>query len=163
MSPEAVTLRPALTSDELFLLELRKLTMTEHLERVGEPTDDETHYRRIRARYGDANIICQGAARIGLLKVRRDADEWVLVQFQVLPSYQGQGIGKRVVRALLEQARQAQRPVRLSVLKGNPARRLYERLGFQPTSETDHDSALIWRPELSGTRCCGSCDPAPNE
>jgi ribosomal protein S18 acetylase RimI-like enzyme len=70
----------------------------------------------------------------------------VLSQIQLLPSCQGQGIGERVIAALLDQARREQLPVRLSVLKGNPARRLYERLGFQMVSETGRDATLKWHP-----------------
>jgi hypothetical protein len=41
------TLRPALDTDEAFLFELRKATMTEHLARVGEPSDDTEHRARL--------------------------------------------------------------------------------------------------------------------
>ncbi|HEY4254527.1 MAG TPA: GNAT family N-acetyltransferase [Roseomonas sp.] len=147
MSLQPITLRPALPSDEPFLLELRTITMSEHLERIGGPTTEEAHLQRVRHRYEDANIICSGETRLGLLKLHRGAAEWHLVQIQVLPSHQGQGLGRQVIQAVLDDARRNRLPVRLSVLHGNPARQLYERLGFRPTGEDDRETTLTWTPE----------------
>lgn len=145
----AIRLRPASPSDLPFLLALRRLTMTEHLQRVGAPTDDEAHHRRIGAHFEDAMIVCEGmradANPIGLLKVTRAAAEWHVHQIQIHPSRQGQGIGEAVLRELLAEAARAHVPVSLSVLHGNPARRLYERLGFSVVSETETSASLIWR------------------
>ncbi|WP_063552528.1 GNAT family N-acetyltransferase [Burkholderia territorii] len=145
--PPSIFLRPACATDLPFLLTLRRLTMTEHLQRVGAPTDDEAHDRRIRANFEDAMIVAEGAGGdpIGLLKVTRAADEWHVHQIQILPSRQGQGIGEAVLRALLLEAAREHVPVSLSVLHGNPARRLYERLGFRLVAETETSATLMWR------------------
>ncbi|WP_322025847.1 GNAT family N-acetyltransferase [Burkholderia sp. BCC1977] len=146
--PPAIRLRPASATDLPFLLTLRQLTMTEHLQRVGAPTDDDAHRQRIAAHFDDAMIVCEGAnadaSSIGLLKVTRAAAEWHVHQIQILPSRQGQGIGEAVLRELLVDAAREHVPVSLSVLHGNPARRLYERLGFRLLSETDGSANLIW-------------------
>ncbi|OXI31187.1 GNAT family N-acetyltransferase [Burkholderia sp. AU16741] len=141
----AIHLRAASQEDLPFLLMLRRLTMTEHLQRVGAPIDDEAHDRRIRAHFDDAMIVCEGTAAIGLLKVTRAAGEWHVHQIQILPAHQGRGIGEAVLNALLTDAARAHVPVSLSVLHGNPARRLYERLGFRVASETDTSVNMIWR------------------
>ncbi|KVV47396.1 GCN5 family acetyltransferase [Burkholderia territorii] len=141
----AIRQRPASNSDVPFLLMLRRLTMTEHLQRVGAPIDDETHHRRIATNFDDAVILCDGADPVGLLKVTRAPDEWHVHQIQILPSHQGQGIGESVLRALLAEAARVPVPVSLGVLHGNPARRLYERLGFVVTSETGTSTSLLWR------------------
>lgn len=144
MTP-AIRLRAASAADLPFLLTLRRLTMTEHLQRVGAPTDDDAHDRRIRAHFDDAMIVCERDEAIGLLKVTRAADDWHVHQIQVLPECQGRGIGAAVLHALLTDAARAHVPVSLSVLHGNPARRLYERLGFRVTSETETSATMIWR------------------
>lgn len=58
----------------------------------------------------------------------------------VAPSMTGQGIGRRLVEAVIEAARREGRHrVVLSVLDSNTtARRLYERLGFRRLPERDH-------------------------
>jgi ribosomal protein S18 acetylase RimI-like enzyme len=140
-----INLRAALQEDEPFLLLLRKLTMNGHLTRAGQPVDDDAHYQRVRTHFDDARIICCGLKRIGLVKAYRSESEWVILQIQVLPDHQRKGIGEWVVRGILMEAGQAGLPVSLSVLKGNPARRLYERMGFELVSQTDSAFRLVWQ------------------
>jgi ribosomal protein S18 acetylase RimI-like enzyme len=74
---------------------------------------------------------------IGLLKVARDVDPWELIQIQLLPKYQRQGLGKSLLDAILIEAKAARRSVILRVLRTNPAQRLYERLGFRVIGQND--------------------------
>jgi ribosomal protein S18 acetylase RimI-like enzyme len=53
----------------------------------------------------------------------------------VLPGYEGRGIGTAMIEALLIDASDRYEAVVLSVRAGNPAVRLYERLGFQRVGE----------------------------
>ncbi|KVO56981.1 GNAT family N-acetyltransferase [Burkholderia stagnalis] len=138
--------RAATPADMPFLLSLRKLTMTEYLQRAAMPTDDEAHYQRIAARFEDAAILCDEDVCIGLLKLSRTGDAWHLHQIQILPGYQGNGIGEAVLSRMLDEARHAGATVSLNVLHGNPARRLYERLGFECVTETSRGARLMWRP-----------------
>jgi ribosomal protein S18 acetylase RimI-like enzyme len=132
-----LTLRPAQPDDEPFLLELRKATMTEHLTRAGEPIDDDAHRARLLHRYDAAQVICIDGAPAGLLKAHRNEDEWFVVQVQITPALQGRGIGERALRTILRAAAAEALPVRLQVLKGNPAKRLYDRLGFEIVGEDE--------------------------
>ncbi|MBN3817218.1 GNAT family N-acetyltransferase [Paraburkholderia sp. Se-20369] len=138
--------RAATPADVPFLLSLRKLTMTEHLQRAAMPTDDDAHYQRISANFEDASIVCDGEVRIGLLKLSRTGGEWHLHQIQILPDRQGHGIGEIILRRVLDEATHEGAAVSLSVLHGNPARRLYERLGFACVTETSRSAELVWRP-----------------
>ncbi len=63
---------------------------------------------------------------------------------QILPSRQGGRIGEAVLRELPAEAAREHVPVSLGVLHGNPARRLYERLGFRLAAETERSATLIW-------------------
>lgn len=131
-----ITLRSATPADEPFLFDLRRATMDEHLRRVGESSDEQAHWERVRYRYSDAHIVCSGTERIGLFKFFRDREEWTIVQIQILPTYQGRGIAARLIVEFVQQAHAENVPVTLSVLKGNRAIRLYQRLGFQVVDET---------------------------
>jgi ribosomal protein S18 acetylase RimI-like enzyme len=74
-------------------------------------------------------------------------DEGVLVGMWVDSSARGQGVGERLVRAVLEAAvEQGLRRVVLEVAHENaPALALYERMGFRPTGRTGvmpHDPSI---------------------
>ena len=133
----ALSLRPALADDEAFLFELRKATMTEHLVRVGEPTDDAEHRARLLHRYDTARVVCIDGAPAGWLKAHRTDTEWAVVQLQITPALQRRGIGERALRTVLRAAQADALPVTLKVIKGNPAEHLYDRLGFQIVGEDD--------------------------
>ncbi len=137
MKDHDVTLRPATPEDEPFLLDLRKSTMNEHLERAGETTDELAHWARVRYRFDDAHIVCRGSEKLGLFKFFRNPAEWTIVQIQILPTHQGRGIAAKLIGDLLSQADTAQVSVTLSVLKGNKALNLYQRLGFKVVTASD--------------------------
>ena len=62
----------------------------------------------------------------------------------VLPGYRGAGLGEALVAAAVAEARQRSLgAVSLSVEEGNPARRLYERLGFAPAAPARHPGTLL--------------------
>jgi ribosomal protein S18 acetylase RimI-like enzyme len=92
----------------------------------------------VMAHFEWARIIMLSARPVGLLKVVREGSEWDLVQIQLVPEMQGAGLGKRLVEGVIAEARNAGASLRLSVLRENPARRLYERLGFVVFSEGPH-------------------------
>lgn len=59
-------------------------------------------------------------------------DETPSFSISLYPRFRGQGIGTAMMRVLLDELHEAgYARVSLSVQKENPARRLYERLGFQ--------------------------------
>lgn len=146
MNPPIPALQPATEDDLAFLLALRKATMTEHLERAGMPLDDAHHLARIRHRFEDAEIIWLDGRRAGLFKTSRDASGWRVVQIQIDPAFQGLGMGRSLLAGLLRRADREGAPVTLSVLKGNPARRLYESLGFAAIAETAPEIEMRYGP-----------------
>ena len=128
--------RAAVEADLPFLVSLRVATMTPHLERQGLAVDEEEHRQRAAFRLDAAAIIESDGQTIGVIKVIQDGTTWTLEQFQVAPGFQGRGLGTTVLRALIEDARRSGALLRLSVLKQNPAARLYARLGFRTLAES---------------------------
>jgi ribosomal protein S18 acetylase RimI-like enzyme len=53
----------------------------------------------------------------------------------LLPERRGRGIGTRLLQELLDAGRASGRSVSIHVERENPARRLYERLGFHAVGE----------------------------
>lgn len=69
-----------------------------------------------------------------------------IVNLELSPWLQGEGIGTAILLEAERQAAARAMPVKLQVLKFNPARRLYERLGFYSTGETESHTLMEWRP-----------------
>ena len=72
----------------------------------------------------------------GMIDRRRTAQVLHDYAAKILPEYQNRGVGSAVIRDVLAQAQAEGLSVGLQVLKVNPARRLYERLGFSLVGET---------------------------
>jgi GNAT superfamily N-acetyltransferase len=142
---EPLTLRPAAESDMPFLLELRRQTMNVHLAASGVTASDADHMDRVRSAFDCANVVLREGEPVGLLKVVREGRQWKLVQVQLKPSVQGKGMGALLLRSLIEQVRSEGASLSLSVLRANPARRLYERLGFAIVAETVNAYEMVLR------------------
>lgn len=135
---EALTFRRATEADIPFLLELRRRTMSEHLRNSGiEPSESELR-NRVLVKFDCAELILLAGAPIGLLKVVKQPNEWHLLQIQIVPERQGRGLGSAIIEKLLADAVQTHVTVSLSVLRTNPARELYQRLGFRVVEQNDH-------------------------
>lgn len=73
--------------------------------------------------------------------VRPDVPELSLC---VLPGYRGAGLGTDLLGAAVAEARRRSLPaLSLSVEEGNPARRLYDRLGFLPASDAEPGTLVL--------------------
>jgi ribosomal protein S18 acetylase RimI-like enzyme len=142
-----VNFRPAETFDLEFLLALRKETMNVHLKNVSGSIDEKSHLERIMYRFNDAEIVTVNNVNAGLLKSYNDEAGWVIVQIQLSSDFQGKGIGSKIVRKVLDQAAENEKNVTLSVLKGNPAKDLYHRLGFDVISKSDIEYTMLCQPK----------------
>lgn len=119
-----------------FLLLLRKKSMTKHLTKAKIKLTNEQHLERVKEHYYDSHIILRNRKPIGVLKLGIVALHGTnkslhIRQLQILPEYQGQGIGSKVLMVVKKRALQLQLPITLNVLLQNPARGLYLRHGFQ--------------------------------
>jgi ribosomal protein S18 acetylase RimI-like enzyme len=130
----------ATEADRDYLIELRKLTIIEHLEKSGQFLSDDEHERRVDDRYECSHLIYLLNQRIGLLKYEIDTEVVHIMQLQISPQCQGQGIGGEILHRVIEKA--GSRRIVLSVLKDNPALRLYLNLGFMIYSEDHYEYHL---------------------
>ncbi|MGG1223095.1 GNAT family N-acetyltransferase [Brevibacillus formosus] len=93
-------------------------------------------------------IILRSGQPIGRLITDASGDALHLVDISLLPAYRGQGVGSGIMGALQKEADALQLPIRLRVLQGNPAFRLYERLHFIVTDSTGLYIQMEWQPLL---------------
>ncbi len=86
----------------------------------------------------------------GRLRIVRPGGEIFIGGIQILPKYQRAGLGSRVVRSVIDEARGQTLPLTLEVEKDNPgAKRLYARLGFNVVAELEYQERMELR--VAGT------------
>lgn len=132
-----ITYRKASENDIDYLLDLRTKTMNPHYANSHLPTDRETTLQRILYQFDKAHIILLNDEPVGLLKINRGNKTEVL-QLQIDPTQQGKGLGKKILKDILEEASKEGKTVELSVLKTNKAQQLYTSLGFKTVGEDEH-------------------------
>ena len=93
-------------------------------------------------------IITLDDSDIGWLQSTTRDDGFFVAQLFVDTSFQRRGSGSEVVHRLIGEAAQVHQPVCLSVVKINPALRLYERLGFRITHEDDRKFYMKRDPDM---------------
>ena len=139
-------LRPVVDADRAFLVELYGSTREEELAQVGwDPGTkrafvehqfgaQDAHYR---ANYPGAtlDVIEVDGAPAGRLYVHRGPSDIRIMDIALAPSFRGRGIGTSLLRELMDEADASQRKLSIHVEMNNPARSLYDRLGFEPAGE----------------------------
>jgi ribosomal protein S18 acetylase RimI-like enzyme len=131
-----ITLRPANADDLPFARSLYLDNMRAVTARV-VAWDEARQTASFDTRFlpAEVSVVVLDGENIGWMQVAEREDEFFLKQFFIAPRFQRRGIGTKLLQALIERAAQAGKAVTLGVVKGNPARSLYERHGFQVTSE----------------------------
>jgi GNAT superfamily N-acetyltransferase len=95
-------------------------------------------------RVDEVRIITLGGTDIGWLQSRTQDSTLFLAQLFVEAPLQRRGIGTAIMHRLFDEATRAGQAMTLGVVKINPAKRLYDRLGFRVTHEDDRKFYMRW-------------------
>lgn len=152
-----ITLRPVRPEDRAFLLALYASTRTDEMALV--PWSDaekatfldqqftaQTAYWDEQYPEAERSIVEIDGAPAGRLYVQRWPREIRLVDIALLPEFRGRGAGTELLRRLFSEAADAGKSVTIHVEMFNPARALYERLGFVSKGERGFYVLMEWRP-----------------
>ena len=145
-----ISLRPATESDYDYLWWLHGATMRTYVAAIWG-WDEAVQRQYFEERFDPARIeIIESAGQaVGYISVERQREFIFLSAIEVAPKAQSRGIGTRLIRDLQDEAERQGIPLRLRVLQGNPARRLYERIGFAATEETETHIMMNWLPHTT--------------
>jgi len=128
-------LRVATGDDEEFLYELHRDAMRDYVEITWgwNETWQRAHFARNYAPLRNAVIVRTGPAPadIGRISLTRHWGWIFLRDIELAADERGRGIGSAILAAVIALAKMSERHVELNVLACNPARHLYERLGFR--------------------------------
>jgi ribosomal protein S18 acetylase RimI-like enzyme len=152
-----IAYRPMTDEDLPFVARLYASTRAREVAATGWPAEmqaaflDQQHraqHMSYRGAYPDAEwlIVEQGGDAIGRVYLAETADELLLIDISFLPDRTGQGLGGAILADLLAFAGAKDKRVGLHVEKFNPAKRLYERLGFTFAEDNGLYERMEWRP-----------------
>ncbi|HYP14048.1 MAG TPA: GNAT family N-acetyltransferase [Bryobacteraceae bacterium] len=132
----SVSLRQVHPNDEEFLFEVYASTT------ALDPLLTRIQYRALLASrqisFPDCErlVILAENEPAGYLNLLRAPSHFHIVDLVLLPEFRNHGVGTSVLNEVITQAERLSVPVHLSVERSNPAKRLYERLGFRVTGES---------------------------
>lgn len=88
----------------------------------------------------------QSGQAIGRLYVHEDYEGSVrIIDITLLPEYRGRGLGTSILKDVIAFADSMKKPVTIHVEAFNPAKKLYEKLGFKKVFETNEVYHLMER------------------
>lgn len=157
----AIALRPIRAEDRDLLCRIYGSTRTEELAQV--PWTDEQKDAFIRQQFdaqtaywdeqypeAERSVVEVDGVPAGRLYVQRWPKEIRLVDIALLPDFRGRRVGTELIRRLFSEAALDGKAVTIHVEIFNPARALYERLGFASKGERGMYVLMEWKPEAVG-------------
>jgi GrpB-like predicted nucleotidyltransferase (UPF0157 family)/GNAT superfamily N-acetyltransferase len=129
--------RPATNDDASFIYALRVAGLQPFVEEIWG-WDDDVQQARFTAMFDAVKyqIVVVAGEDVGALSVVWGEDQAFISDVEIAPAWRSRGLGTRIIGEVLDEAQARKVPVALQVLRNNPARRLYERLGFVVVGET---------------------------
>lgn len=150
-------LRPAGAADAELLYRIYASTREDELAVVPWDASTKEAFLRMqfaaqdsyyRANFPGASydLIVSDEEVLGRLYVDRGKTTWLVIDLALLPEHRGQGTGTRLLTEVLAGATAAGKPVQVHVERLNPARHLYDRLGFTQIADEGVYLLLEWKP-----------------
>ena len=123
-----------------FVLHLKEIGMKWYIEILyGWDIDVQRRITKeeIEKYKDNMRIIVVDNKDIGVTTFYEENNEYVVGLIIVHPDYGGNGIATKIINEYIDIAKKVKKNIRLKTYKYNPAKRLYERLGFKKYYEDD--------------------------
>lgn len=139
-------MRAAQEADIPTLYELHWSAMHDYVDRTwGWDEDDQFARFHHYASASPLQVIEVDGQPAGFIHIEHTADAVEIVNIELASTAQGRGIGTELLKQAIADAGKKGVPLRLQVLKANPAaQRLYVRIGFEKTGETETHVRMQW-------------------
>ena len=143
------SIRPAQKDELDALYDIHREAMQGYVSQTWGPWDDAFQRDFFANHWPELRLAIEVDGSLGGFLDLDESPERIQVEnLELAPNYQGRGIGTAILVSVQQRAALHNQPVGLQVLKVNPARSLYERLGFYLTGETETHYQMSWE----GTR-----------
>jgi ribosomal protein S18 acetylase RimI-like enzyme len=149
----AYSLRRARDGDWLALYRLHREAMGPHIVATWGPWDEQQQWRFFLSRIVGRRlqVIESGGATAGILELSDRPESVHVDNIELAAAYRGRGLGGAILRDIQRDAAARGLDVELRVLHVNPAKRLYERLGFVQTDATETHTLMRWSRRTAAT------------
>lgn len=140
---------PALPADYVWLENLRREVYQELFQLTWGGWDEERHQRHFAdcLANGSIQLMVVDGEQAGMLQLHETDDSLEIGEIQIGANKRSLGLGSQVIRDLLARAQAENKSVKLSVgLKNEKALRLYQRLGFTITEQSETHFHLLASP-----------------
>jgi ribosomal protein S18 acetylase RimI-like enzyme len=141
---------PASIEDEVWLERLRRDAYQDLFVATFGSWDEARHARQFTEclNRGGISIIEVDGARMGMIQLFDHTDAIEVGEIQIQPTYQGRGIGTRLLCDTIARAHAQRKKVSLSTgLKNHRAFAFYQRLGFRHIAQTDTHNHMECKPD----------------
>jgi Acetyltransferases len=131
-------LRYATDEDYNFLYELNKISMFNYVQEIwGWEESVQQKFFCDKFSCEKYKIIVYDNSDIGAVSVSKK-DSYIFINIiEILPKYQNKGIGTSIINQIITDSKNEDfSRVLLQVFKKNPAKKLYDKLGFSTIDET---------------------------
>lgn len=147
IDPALISYRPATADDFDYLWDLHREALRESVAKV-YGWDDEWQLNYFKERFDPTarQIILYDLQPAGSLGLEWQKESLYIAYIAINLDYQGQGLGTAILQDTIRRGTAAGLPITLGVLRGNPAKRLYERLGFVVTAEEETRYMMAYDP-----------------
>ena len=144
------SLRRASAADAAFIYAVTELTLRPHVEAVSRKWATAKMHEKCEKDAVDPNtrIVHAGGIDCGVFNLEIGPTEIWLHSMLLLAEFQRRGIGRYLLQGALAQAKARGIPIRLLVMRANPARFYYEGFGFTVCEEADQHFAMHVLPSV---------------
>ena len=135
-----IEFRKCKQNDISFILELKELGMKWYIEKIygwNIEIQKEKTKREIEKFKDTMKIIVVDNQDIGVTNFFEDEGKYHVGLIIVHPDYQGKGIATKIINDYIDIAKKEQKEILIKTYKYNPAKKLYEKLGFKQYDEDD--------------------------
>lgn len=147
----------SLEQDGDFLFEVYACTRADEVRDWGFDDEEAAQFLRMQHRmqlasyaaqfpHAERRVLWHAGQRAGYVFVDYEPQQIRLVEIALLPQFRGRGLGTDIIQGLQTEASRRDVPIDLTVRTDNPARRLYQRLGFRVVSIHEPYQQMAWSP-----------------
>lgn len=139
------SLRPAAKDELAELYAVHRAAMETYVAQTWGRWDDPWQREHFETHWPDVRLAIEASGELaGFLDLDEQGPSIYVGNIELKPEVQRRGIGTAILKAVQQRAAIKGVPVTLQVLKVNPARALYERLGFRETGQTETHHLMAW-------------------